>query len=68
MDLLKVIKFEGDDSTLVWKHPEEDFNTKSQLIVHESQEAILYRNGQVLDLFGPGKYELKTENIPLLRN
>ncbi|MGL6298180.1 MAG: SPFH domain-containing protein [Methanobacteriaceae archaeon] len=68
LDLLKVIKFEGDDSTLVWKHPEEDFNTKSQLIVHESQEAIFYRNGQVLDVFGPGKHELKSENIPLLRN
>ena len=68
MDLLKVIKFEGDDSTLVWKHPEEDFNTTSQLIVHESQEAIFYRNGEALDLFGPGKHELTSENIPLLRN
>ncbi|MCL2156677.1 MAG: SPFH domain-containing protein [Methanobrevibacter sp.] len=68
LDLLKVIKFEGDDHTLVWKHPEEDFNTKSQLIVHESQEAIFFRNGQALDIFGPGKHELKSENIPLLRN
>ncbi len=68
LDLLKVIKFEGDIKTIVWKHPEEDFNTKSQLIVHESQEAIFYRNGEALDLFGPGKYELKTENVPFLRN
>ncbi|MCL2114786.1 MAG: SPFH domain-containing protein [Methanobrevibacter sp.] len=68
MDLLKVIKFEGDDTTLVWKHPVEDFNTSSQLIVHESQEAIFYKNGEVLDLFGPGKHELVSENIPLIRN
>ncbi len=67
MELLKVIKFEGDDKTLVYKHPAEDFNTTSQLIVHESQEAILYRDGRALDLFGPGKHELKTQNIPLLR-
>lgn len=67
MQLLKVIKFEGDDTTLVWKSPYEDFNNNSQLIVHESQEAIFYKNGKALDLFGPGKYELKTENIPLLR-
>ncbi|MCD7781160.1 MAG: SPFH domain-containing protein [Methanosphaera sp.] len=67
MELLKVIKFEGDDRTLVYKHPDEDFNTQSQLIVHESQEAILYRDGRALDLFGPGKHELKTENIPILR-
>lgn len=67
MELLKVIKFEGDDDTLVWKHPDEDFNTQSQLIVHESQEAILFRDGQALDSFGPGRYTLETQNIPLLR-
>ena len=61
-----VIKYEGDNETLVWKHPIEDFNMGSQLIVHESQEAIFFRNGQALDLFGPGRYTLETENIPLL--
>ena len=40
MALVKVIKYEGDNSTFVWKHPYEDFNTTTQLIVHESQEAI----------------------------
>lgn len=30
---------------LVWKHPAEDFNMGSQLIVHESQVAIFFRNG-----------------------
>ena len=61
-----VIKYEGDNSTFIWKHPAEDFNILSQLIVHESQEAIFFRNGQALDLFGPGRYTLKTSNIPLL--
>ena len=46
-----IIKYEGDNSTFVWKHPCEDFNTTTQLIVHESQEAILFLNGQALDLF-----------------
>lgn len=67
MELLKVIKFEGDDKTLVWKHPAKDFNTQSQLIVHESQEAILYKNGQALDLFGPGRHTLTSQNIPLIK-
>ena len=40
MSLIDVIKYEGDNQTFVWKHPEEDFNTGSQLIVHEAQEAI----------------------------
>lgn len=67
VELLKVIKFEGDDSTLVWKHPAEDFNTYSKLIVHESQVAILYKDGKALDEFPPGKHELETDNIPFLR-
>ena len=32
-----VIKYEGDNSTFIWKHPAEDFNCFSQLIVHESK-------------------------------
>ena len=65
--IASVVKYEGDNSTFIWKHPCEDFNTSSQLIVHESQEAILFLNGQALDLFGPGRYTLETENIPILR-
>lgn len=67
MAILQVIKYEGDNSTFIWKHPSEDFNTFSTLIVHESQEALLFMDGRALDLFGPGKYTLETENIPLLR-
>lgn len=67
MKIVDIIKYEGDNSTFVWKHPCEDFNTSSQLIVHESQEALFYMNGQALDLFGPGKHTLETGNIPLLR-
>ena len=67
LDIEKIIKYEGPNDVLVWKHPTEDFNTKSQLIVHESQEAILFKNGQALDVFGPGRHTLTTENIPLLR-
>ena len=64
--IAEVIKYEGDNSTFIWKHPCEDFNTLTQLIVHESQEAILFMNGQALDLFGPGRHTLQTQNIPLL--
>lgn len=67
MAIFQVIKYEGDNSTFVWKHPCEDFNTYSHLIVHESQEAAFFTNGQVCDLFGPGSYILETDNIPLLR-
>lgn len=65
--IAEIIKYEGDNSTFIWKHPCEDFNTTTQLIVHESQEAIFFMNGQALDLFGAGRYTLETQNIPLLR-
>lgn len=64
--LASVIKYEGDNETLVWKHPIEDFCLGSQLIVHESQEAIFFRDGQALDLFGAGRYTLETQKLPLL--
>lgn len=61
-----IIKYEGDNSTFIWKHPREDFNSMTQLIVHESQEAIFFMNGQALDLFGAGRHTLETQNIPKL--
>jgi len=67
MPLFQVIKYEGDNTTFVWKHPKEDFNTSSQLIVHETQEALFFNNGQALDLFGPGRHTLTTQNIPIIR-
>ena len=63
---ISVIKYEGDNDTFVWKHPIEDFNTGSQLLVHESQEAIFIVNGKAMDLFGPGRHTLETENLPVL--
>lgn len=62
--IAEIIKYEGDNSTFIWKHPSEDFNSMTQLIVHESQEAIFFLNGQALDLFGPGRYTLETQNVP----
>ena len=64
--IAEIIKYEGDNSTFVWKHPCEDFNALTQLIVHESQEAVFFMNGQALDLFGAGRYTLQTQNIPVL--
>ena len=61
-----LIKFEGSNDVFVFRHPIEDFNLGSQLIVNESQEAVLYKDGKALDLFGAGRYTLTTQNLPLL--
>lgn len=62
----QIIKYEGDNDTIIWKHPIENFNMGTQLIVHESQEAIFFKDGQALDLFGAGRYTLETQQFPLL--
>lgn len=66
--LPSTIKYEGDNQTLIWKHPLEDFAMGSQLIVHESQEAVFFKDGAALDTFGPGRHALETQNIPMLSN
>jgi membrane protease subunit (stomatin/prohibitin family) len=38
----------------------------SQLTVRESQDAVFFRDGQALDVFGPGRHVLQTQNIPLI--
>ena len=67
MELYDVLKYEGDNETIIWKYDKEDFNLGSQLIVHESQEAIFFMNGKALDSFEKaGKYTLDTENLPII--
>ena len=65
MAIVDIIKYEGDNRTFIWKHPREDFNFGTQLIVHESQEAVFFMNGQALDSFGPGRHLLETQNMPI---
>ena len=67
MTLIDVIKYEGGNNVLVWKHPKEDFNTSAQLIVHESQEAVVFKDGIALGPYSAGKHTLETENIPGIR-
>ena len=67
MAIIDVIKYEGGNDTFVYKHECQDFNTGSQLIVHESQEAVFFRDGKAMDRFGSGKYTLDTESLPLMK-
>lgn len=68
MALFDVIQKKKIDDNIIWRYPKNDFNTSSQLIVHEGQEAVFLSNGKILDLFTAGKYTLSTDNLPLLKN
>ncbi len=67
MAIVDILKFDSSADVFAWKYPNTELATWTQLIVHESQEAVLVKNGQVTDIFGPGRYTLSTENIPGLR-
>ncbi len=67
--LVDVIEWRDDSNdTMVHRY---DCNGKeimngAQLTVRESQVAIMVNEGQLADVFGPGRYELKTQNMPIL--
>jgi len=71
--IIDVVKWDGqgygkqaDDALLAWKFPSTELSTWTQLIVNESQEAVLFRAGSMDGPFGPGRHVLKTENLPVI--
>ncbi len=66
MALIDVVKWDDPGDRLVWKFPSTELSTATQLIVNESQEALLFKDGQRCDTFGAGRYTLSTKNIPIL--
>ena len=67
MAIVDVIQYNGNSDVFAWKYPSNELGTWTQLIVNESQEAIFYKSGQALDLFGAGRHDLKTENLPFIK-
>ncbi len=51
---------------IVWRYPIEDITWGAQLIVHEYEVAVFFRDGKSYDTFGPGRHTLTTLNLPLL--
>lgn len=66
--IIEVIKYDGPNDILIWRFPNEDFNTNTQLIVGPSQEAIFVKGGQVVGRFAQsGTYTLDSKNYPFIR-
>src|SRR5262245_9349658 len=66
---IEVIEWLDDSSnTLVYRFPVKDQEIKNgaQLIVRESQSAVFVHEGQIADLFPPGRYSVDGGNTPIL--
>ncbi|HCZ16708.1 MAG TPA: SPFH domain-containing protein [Accumulibacter sp.] len=59
---------EDSDGILGIRYPMQDFEIQygAQLTVRESQLAVFVNEGQVADVFGPGRYQLTTRTLPVL--
>jgi membrane protease subunit (stomatin/prohibitin family) len=67
LDLIQLPDERTDE--LVRRVPESgagEFRLGSQLVVRENQRAVFFRDGKALDVFGPGRHTISTNNIPLL--
>ncbi len=68
-ELINIIEWtDSSEDTMVYRFPVHDNEIKmnAQLTVRESQAAIFVNEGQIADVYGPGRYELTTQNMPLL--
>ncbi|MCK5535333.1 MAG: SPFH domain-containing protein [Bacteroidales bacterium] len=68
-ELIDIIEWlDSSNDTMVYRYERYDNEIKNgaKLIVRESQIAIFINEGQIADVFGPGTYDLKTQNLPVL--
>jgi len=72
MRLIDVVEFLDDSGReIVHREPQGgpgDFRLGSQVIVRQSQVAVFFRDGQALDILGPGRHTLTTQNLPIISN
>jgi membrane protease subunit (stomatin/prohibitin family) len=67
---MDVIEYIDDSGTVLVKRIPDSGHLEiiwgSQLTVRESQEAVFFRDGKALDVFGAGRHILKTQNVPVV--
>jgi len=66
---IEIIQWLDDSSdAMVYRFPvyNQEIKMGAQLTVRENQAALFINEGKAADLFGPGRYELTTQNLPIL--
>lgn len=68
-ELIEVIDWvDNSTDTVIYKFPDNGNNIKygAQLTVRESQLAVFLNEGKLADVYPPGRYELTTQNMPVM--
>lgn len=68
-ELIDVIEWTDNSSnTMVYRYNmgNKEIMMGAQLTVRESQVAVFVNEGEIADVFGPGRYELTTSNMPVM--
>ena len=68
-EFIDVIEWLDDSNdTMVWRfsRPRNEIKTGAQLIVRPGQVAVFVEQGEIADVFEPGRHTLTTENLPVL--
>jgi len=70
MAIIDLVRWQpqGGSTIYAYRFPETNLTTYTQLLVSESQEAVLFSKGRIMGKFGPGKHTLNTENLPILNS
>ncbi len=68
-EVIDIIEWvESNNTVVMYKYPDagKDIKYGAQLTVRESQEALFLNEGQIADVYQPGRHELTTANMPIL--
>jgi len=68
-ELIDIVEWVDDSHhTLVWRFPRfhNQIKNGAQLIVRPGQVAVFVHRGEMADVFEPGHYSLKSDNLPIL--
>lgn len=66
IDIIEWLDESGDTMVSRFARPRNEIKNGAQLIVRPGQVALFVDQGNVADVFVPGRHQLATENLPLL--
>ena len=61
---IRTVESKSSSDYLIWKYPNREIEVGSQVIVNESEEALLFENGQLIEILDAGKHDIESGNIP----